>query len=473
MATLPLILIVDDRPANIEVLAEALAGRCDVRFALSGTDALALVATQLPDLILLDVMMPGMDGYEVIEALKRDPQTQNVPVIFVTAKSDSDSETRALQAGAVDFIHKPVNADVARARVQLQLDLLARQRELHQLNADLERRVIERTQALRDALVRAEVAQRAKSAFLANMSHELRTPLNAILGMAYLVGQQVGNTKMLGQVTTIQAAGQRLLGLVSQILDMSSLEAGKVQIEQMEFGLSAVFDAAEGALQERMATKGLRLVREIDPALPATLLGDPRRMGHILANFLSNAVAFSEHGQVTARAQLVETRGEQLLLRLEVQDEGSGVDPQHKGAIFNTFEQADNSRTRRHGGAGLGLAICKQLAELMGGQVGMAAAPVHGSVFWATLLVGRGQLLEAEPGAINWAETRQVLEHLSELLAWDDAAAQSLWHSHTDALGAVLAERKSAFTLAMAQFDFDAALKLLQSAGAECPELQS
>ena len=186
MQSIPRILIIDDVIDNVVVLGEALSGNADIQFATSGAEGLELVRQGLPDLILLDVMMPGMDGYEVCSILKADPKLRDVPVIFVTAKNDAESESRALTAGAVDFIHKPINNEVVRARVKLHLAMKRRERELRDLNIDLEQKVIERTRALSEALMVAEDASRMKSDFLANMSHEIRTPMNTIIGATYL-----------------------------------------------------------------------------------------------------------------------------------------------------------------------------------------------------------------------------------------------------------------------------------------------
>ena len=180
------ILIIDDIAANLVLLGEVLSDLAEVQFATSGAEALALVQQSQPDLILLDVMMPEMDGYAVCELLKSGSAGRDIPLIFVTAKNDPQSESRALEAGAVDFILKPINRAVVRACVRLQLELKGRARALQQLNVELEDTVALRTHALSDALAGAQDADRIKSAFLANMSHEIRTSMNAIIGMTHL-----------------------------------------------------------------------------------------------------------------------------------------------------------------------------------------------------------------------------------------------------------------------------------------------
>jgi signal transduction histidine kinase len=245
--------------------------------------------------VLLDVMMPDMNGYEVFAELQTSAQTAGIPVIFVTAKNDPQSETSALNAGAVDFIHKPINPTVVKARVKMHLSHQAREREVRQLNTELEQRVQERTQALKDALLKIETALQVKANLLANMSHEFRTPLNIVLGISHLVAKRIPDPQVQSQMEKIALSGKNLLSLLNDILDMSRLEANKFQIETMDFDLQTVVDACLGLVSERARNKGLTLEVQIDQAVPADLYGDPLRLGQILANLMSNAIKFSAH----------------------------------------------------------------------------------------------------------------------------------------------------------------------------------
>jgi signal transduction histidine kinase len=487
MPAQPVVLVIDDLPDNVEVLGACLANDYEIECAFSGPEGLALARGMAPDLILLDVMMPEMDGYAVQAALKDDPRTREVPVIFVTAKNDADSESRALAAGAVDFIHKPVNRDVVLARVRLHLALKARERELRELNLGLERRVEERTQALRDALVRAESAHRAKNLFLANVNHELRTPMNVLFMLAELLCRQARDAGLREQADKIKRAGQQLLGLVEDIVDIADLQAGKVRIDAVDFELSAVLDEAEAAWRGRAEAKGLALERAVDPELPEVLRGDPRRLGQILGNFLGNAVKFTERGQVVLRACLQEAQEDGATVRLEVEDQGIGVAPERQAAIFDIFEQADNSTTRSYDGAGLGLAICKQLATLMGGRVGVSSAPGEGSRFWASVRLGRaamaapppayaGEAVQAAPVPVadldlDWSRMRRVLVPLTGLLAAGDIEAYLVWQRSERLLDAVLGKRSGAFNQAMESFDFAEALRHLRAVRQAYPQM--
>jgi len=393
MADRPRLLIVDDVPQNVEVVGEYLADTYDIQFACSGPEALALVRDASPDLILLDVMMPEMDGYEVCGALKRDPQTADVPVIFVTARNDTASETLALKSGGVDFIHKPVNPEVVRARVGLHLALRNRERQLpalnarlEQINAELEQRVSERTTALREALGRAEAANRAKTIFLANMNHEIRTPLNGIIGMTGILRARETDADKLRRLDLLRSAGDSLHQVLANVLDMARLEAGQVELQVREFSPHELRDRLEAAVGEAAVAKGLALKLDLDP-LPVRLCGDLGNLTELLRQLLHNAVKFSSEGSVTLCCRVMAETARHLQLAFDVTDQGSGIAAEKIEQIFHPFELADNSATRSSGGTGLGLTIARHLAELMTGTVRVTANSPSGSTFTAEVWV--------------------------------------------------------------------------------------
>ncbi|MDZ5456215.1 ATP-binding protein [Azohydromonas lata] len=277
------------------------------------------------------------------------------------------------------------------------LDITARkaaEQALAALNATLEQRVAERTAELAAARDAAEAASRAKSAFLANMSHELRTPMNAILGLAHLLAQDALAARQAQQLAKIEGAARHLLSVISDILDISKIEAGKVQLERRDFSLAALLQEVRSIVDAPAAAKGLGI--SLDTAnVPAWLRGDDTRVRQALLNYAGNAIKFTTSGHISLRALVEQRHGEKLLVRFEVEDTGKGVEPQQVARLFEAFEQADSSTTREHGGTGLGLAITRRLAELMGGSAGVRPRPGNGSVFWFTAWLE--QSLETSP----------------------------------------------------------------------------
>jgi two-component system sensor histidine kinase/response regulator len=246
-------------------------------------------------------------------------------------------------------------------------------------------------QAMAEARRLAEDAARTKSAFLANMSHEIRTPMNAILGMANLLGRTELMPKQSDYLQKIESSGRHLLGIINDVLDFSKIEAGKLAIDHVEFALDEMLGQAGALFAEALKSKGLALVVDVAPEVPRQLIGDPLRITQILVNYLSNAVKFTAHGEIAIRVRAPELAAQQALLRFEVADTGVGIAPETAARLFRSFEQADSSMTRRFGGTGLGLAISKNLAGLMGGEVGVDSVPGQGSCFWFSVRVGRGR----------------------------------------------------------------------------------
>ena len=409
----PVILVIDDVIENVAVLGAALSQVADVQFATSGQEGLELARRTAPDLILLDVMMPDMDGFEVCERLQQDEATRVIPVIFVTARTDAASESRGLALGAVDFIHKPLRPDLVQARVRLHLELAHRTRDLQAANQALEDQVARRTQDLMEALQRAEGTARSKTDFLARMSHELRTPLNAVIGLAQ-VGLREKADGRSGQslYPRILSAGQHLLRVVNDVLDYSRIEAGKSTVESQPFDLAANVAQAVQLLEPQAVAQGISLRVEWTPASRARLLGDGQRIQQVLVNLLSNAVKFTERGHVVLR---ITSQGARHVF--EVSDTGIGLTPEQISRLFQPFEQADNSSTRRHGGTGLGLVISRHLAREMGGDITVRSTPGQGSTFSFSVTLPESQVRDTEPGELIGATGR--LHGVSVLAAED------------------------------------------------------
>ena len=228
---------------------------------------------------------------------------------------------------------------------------------------------------------KAEEATQMKSMFLANMSHEIRTPMNAIIGLSHLALKTPLNAKQRDYVSKVHNAGTSLLAIINDILDFSKIEAGKLDLESTDFKLDEVISSVTTLTAQKAHEKGLEFLAHVAPGLPEVLLGDPLRLGQILTNFVNNAVKFTEKGEIRLEIEQVERTGEKVQLKFSVRDSGIGMTKEQAAKLFQPFTQADMSTTRKHGGTGLGLTICRRLVELMGGRIWVESEPGAGTTF--------------------------------------------------------------------------------------------
>jgi len=319
------------------------------------------------------------------------------------------------------------------------------------LNASLEVRVQERTTQLEAANAEllhakdaAEAANRAKSAFLANMSHELRTPMNGVMGMIDMAKRRMADPTGLDQLGKAKLSAHRLLGVLNDILDLSKIEAERMVLEEVPLQLADSVENIVSTLGHKATEKGLRLVTHLPAKLAhVPLKGDPLRLDQILINLVGNAIKFTERGEVTLRVHSVGETPAVVQVRFDVSDTGIGIDANAQLRLFQSFEQADNSMTRKYGGTGLGLAICKRLVQLMGGEIGMASNSGRGSTFWFVVPLKKREQ-DAVPPAPTFtaltAEQRLQAEYAGTriLLAEDEPITQEVSRGLLEDVGLVV-----------------------------------
>jgi signal transduction histidine kinase len=415
------VLVVDDVADNLRLLIGLLSkSGYKVRPARNGPHALKMAQSSPPDLIILDIMMPQMDGYDVCEQLKADDKTRDIPIIFISALNDVLDKVKAFSIGGVDYITKPFQEQEVQARVQTHLTLRHLQKRLQEQNVQLEREIMDRQRAEEAA----KVANQAKSTFLANMSHELRTPLNAILGFAQIMQRsRTLPQEHQNNVKIINRSGEYLLSLINDVLDMSKIEAGKITLDEQNVDLYCLLDEVHDLFYLRASSKQLQFGIERGDEVPRYIHSDAKKLRQVLINLIGNALKFTQEGgiylhvksqrpkapQPTFVKGLLEKGGidsKEVILEFRVEDSGAGIAEDEIEKLFEAFTQTASGRASQQG-TGLGLPISRQFVQLMGGDISVHSEVGNGSVFKFSI---RTQVVNgAELASESYPTTRQVI----------------------------------------------------------------
>lgn len=374
------ILIVDDKIENL-ISLEKILGSLDIEFcrALSGKEALAKTLNNDFALALVDVQMPDMDGYETVRLMRETAKTKYLTVIFISATySENNQIIKGIKTGAVDCISKPFVPEILINKVKVFLDLYVQKIKISKF---LEEEKIT-NEKLRIAKNKADEATLAKSKFLATMSHEIRTPMNGIIGMLDILKETNLDDIQKEYFDIIEISSYSLLSIINDILDFSKIESGQLNIENIEFNLKKTTKDVFKLFSQKVKQKSLFFNLIIDSKIPDYIFGDPLRIKQILSNFINNSIKFTEKGSISLEIKLDKIENEFAKIIFKIKDTGIGISPKNQNKIFKEFSQAESSTTRKYGGTGLGLTICKRLAKLMNGEIGVESQLDKGSVFW-------------------------------------------------------------------------------------------
>jgi signal transduction histidine kinase len=359
--------------------------------------ALQAIELNQHDVYLFDYHLGHSDGLELMrEALARGCKA---PIILLTGNDDWETDVEAMKAGAADYLVKGhLDARLLERSIRYALERKRAQEELLQYAHEIERK----NRDLAQAVQVSQEATKLKSQFLANVSHEIRTPMNGVLGMTELLLDSELTEEQRDYAETAYRSAEALLDVIDSILDLSKIEAGKLQLEAVDFSPAEVLQDVVKLVSGRARSKGLRVTAQVSDEAHGQLRGDPLRLRQVLLNLVANAIKFTEHGEVSVKVGVADCSEHNVQLLFEVQDTGIGLSSDAQARLFQPFVQADGSITRKYGGTGLGLAISKQLIEMMGGRVGVDSQPDQGSRFWFTARFQRARA--AQPAGIAPAE---------------------------------------------------------------------
>jgi signal transduction histidine kinase/HPt (histidine-containing phosphotransfer) domain-containing protein len=376
------ILIVDDNIAQVGPLIDLFSQHKAIPLiAQSGEDALELIQENCPDLILMDIILPqGMNGYQTCQKIKSNPSYKDIPIIFTSSLKSISDKINAFESGGVDYIEKPLDSKEVLIRVNTHLKIKLLQDLLKQTNKDL-----------KEAKEQADLANYSKSTFLANMSHEIRTPMNSIIIANDLLASTHLTKDQAEYLDIMKTSSSHLLGIINDILDLSQIESGKLQLNIENFDLFNLLNDIEKMFLHQIKNKGLNFTCLRSDKVIQYVQGDSDRIRQILINLIGNAIKFTKSGEIKVIVQQEQGDSNEKFIKFEVHDTGIGISKDRLDYIFNDFIQAENFIRKQFGGTGLGLSICKKLVHLMNGSINAYSEESKGSIFSFTIPLKPGQ----------------------------------------------------------------------------------
>ncbi len=409
------IVIVDDLPENLDVLSRVFIEEgYNVRVFSRGSIAFKSAVQSPPDLFLIDILMPEMDGYELCGKLKNNENTKSIPVIFLSSLIDINEKLKAFEVGGVDYITKPYQFSEVLIRINTHIKLRKLQIELEQLNKQLGTRVKERTQELEKRNSELKEALKTKSDFLANINHELRTPLNGVSGMLSILETMDISDSERYFLDMAASSAEHLTSIIQDILNYSEIDSGRLKLFSKPVQIQKLIQNTGNLCKHKAGEKGINIIIK-SGKISEVFVGDGSRIAEIIEKLLSNAIKFSDSGNIEIYFKVDPD------LTLSISDQGIGIPPDRLNKIFHPFQQLEDPYTKKHEGVGIGLTIIKSLLNLMKGEISVESVVGEGSVF-TVIIPNNVSSIESEESNINIGVKvdRPVISNLNILIAEDE-----------------------------------------------------